>query len=417
MTVVAGLTMAACVSTHEEGAPADALHIGTVLPFSGARAASGAALESAMRLAIAEVNDAGGLAGRKLWLDVEDSHSDDARGIANASALIGSKAVPYFVGTEEPKVAYQLAGAVKAHNVVHLMPGLTSPRFHDPSSAAAWFRLSPSGAYIACALAKHIVNSGIRTASVLVDPDDYSADFANMFGVLFSSRGGTVMPTLQLDPQAASYGDTIATVEKLGPGAVALVTSPTVAAGFLQEWAVRGKPLHIFLGPTLNSLELLRNVPSGVLEGMIGISADLGEQSQSFRDYFEVQTGVPDIAGAHYYFDAVALLALSLADGIAQTGTLPLPATMKARMVNVTAAGGSVVTFDQLAQGLALLAAGGRVEYQGAAGSYILNTAGDSTQNSGALWQIAGTEFVTVGYEQCTAAELQQGGRSLTDVY
>src|SRR5664279_2834418 len=65
-----------CVSAHKETAPPDAIRIGTVLPFSGERAASGVALETAMRLAIDIVNSAQGLGGRQLWLDVRDSHSD-----------------------------------------------------------------------------------------------------------------------------------------------------------------------------------------------------------------------------------------------------------------------------------------------------------------------------------------------------
>src|SRR5512138_444676 len=93
--VLATLCLAlACVSTEEPTPPPAAMHIGTVLPFSGSRAASGAALESALRLAIDEVNQAGGLGGRPLWLDVEDSHSDEARATANALALILNKPMP-----------------------------------------------------------------------------------------------------------------------------------------------------------------------------------------------------------------------------------------------------------------------------------------------------------------------------------
>jgi hypothetical protein len=174
---------------------------------------------------------------------------------------------------------------------------------------------------------------------------------------------------------------------------------------------VRGKPFKVYLGPTLNSPELLRNVPAGVLEGMTGISADLGEQATRFEDYFQTRTSVPDVPGAHYYFDAVALLSLAVAEGIAQTGSMPPAAMMKEHIVSVSSAGGTPVAFDQLAQGLALVSAGLKVEYQGAAGTYVLTTAGDSTQNRGAIWQIHGSTFETVDYEQCDYAELQAGGR------
>ena len=135
----------ACVSTDEAAAPPDAIHIGTVLPFSGERASSGVALESAMRLAVDTVNAGKGFSGQALWLDLGDSHSDDTLGTTNALALLDQGSMPFFIGTEEPKIAFQITDAIKAHQMVHLMPGLTSAQFHDPSAKAAWFRLSPVG--------------------------------------------------------------------------------------------------------------------------------------------------------------------------------------------------------------------------------------------------------------------------------
>jgi branched-chain amino acid transport system substrate-binding protein len=415
--LVVGLCLSgtACVSTKERAAPPDAIPIATVLPFSGVRAASGVALETAMRLAVGEVNRAGGLAGRPLWLDADDSHSDDVRGTANALALINSGAFPYFIGTEEPKITYLVSGAIKTHQMVHVMPGLTSARFHDPSSAAAWFRISPSSMYLSCALAKHVLNANVRNTAVVLDPDDYNGAFSALFGQVFTARGGTVLPNLQLSPQNPSYADTFVTLAHLAPTAVVLITSPSVAAEFLQEWAVRGKPFQVFLGPTLNSPELLRNVPGGVLEGMTGISADLGEQGQLFEAYVQAQTSVPDIAGAHYYFDAVALLALAAAEGVAQTGAIPPAPAMMSHMVSITSPGGTPVGFDQLPEGMALLAGGAKVSYRGAAGSYVLNSTGDSTQNGGSIWQIQGSEFVTVDHEHCTQAEIQNGGHTPED--
>jgi ABC-type branched-subunit amino acid transport system substrate-binding protein len=293
--------------------------------------------------------------------------------------------------------------------MVHVMPGLTSPRFHDPSASAAWFRLSPSGAFLACALAKHMLKVGVTRASPVVDPDDYSNNFATMFGSLFSSKGGTLLPTVQMDPRSASHADTFSNLARLSPDAIALVTSPSAAAGFLQEWAVRNKPVDVYLGPTLNSPELLRNVPLGILEGISGVSADLGSQSSTFESFLLARTKVPSIAGSHYYFDSVALLALAVAEGIAQTGVLPPPSAMMAHMLSLTSPGGTLVGFDQLAQGLGLLAAGQKIEYQGAAGAYVLNALGDSTYNRGAIWQIKGTAFESIDYEQCEVSELQNG--------
>jgi len=401
-----------CIATDGTHAPSNAIHIGTVLPFSGERASSGVALEGAMRLAMDAVNSETGFSGQSLWLDLGDSHSDDARGTGNALELIKQGQMPFFVGTEEPGIAFQITDAIKSHEMVHLMPGLTSAQFHDPSAKAAWFRLSPSVSYLACALAKHMRADGIEKANLLIDPDDYSSTFATIFSRVFTANGGTSLPILVVTPQGGSLADLFATLSRLSPDASALITSPAVAAGILQEWAVRGKPGKWYLGPTLNNPELVRNVPMGVLEGLQGISADLGERAGDFEDFFEANTGIPPLAGSHYYYDAVALLALANAESFAQTGTLPSPAAIKDHMLRITAPGGTVVAFDQLAQGVALLSTQQKVQYQGAAGFYTLNSLGDTTQNRGVIWEIKGTRFNTIDYLQCVPGEVETGAEN-----
>jgi neutral amino acid transport system substrate-binding protein len=403
------LSSFACVSNSQPSAPANAIRIGTVLPFSGERAASGVELETALRLAIDVVNSAGGLNGRPLWLEVRDSHSDDVRGTANALEIINDDPISFFIGPEEPTVAYQITNAIKAHRMVHLMPGLTSPDFHDPSAQAAWFRLSPSVHYLACALAKSMRKDGIRVANLVVAPDDYSGTFASVFGQVFTINGGTVFPSLQISSNSAGFADIFTTLSRYALDASVLVTSPAVAAQFLQEWAVRGKPGKWYLGPTLNDPELLRNVPVGVLEGMKGVSADLGARAADFVSYFEAQTAVPPLTGSNYYFDAVALLSLAITHGIAVGGAMPNPAALKTEMMAVTSASAEVVSFDQLAQGLALVKTGQMVQYQGAAGSYVLDSLGDSTQTRGAIWQVQGTTFEDIDYEQCLSTEVETG--------
>jgi ABC-type branched-subunit amino acid transport system substrate-binding protein len=404
---LACLCCTACVSAREHTQPPNAIRLGTTLPFSGERAASGVALERALRLAVDKVNLTGRLP--PLTLDVRDSHSDDTLGTARTLDLLDNEKIPFFVGPEEPKIAYQIANAIKAHHMVNLLPGLTSPQFHDPSSDAAWFHLSPSPDYLACALAKRMFADGITKANAITAPDDYSGTFATIFGRVFSDMGGTLLPGLQLSPDWASFSEVFATIERFSPDATLLIASPSVAAGFLQEWAVRGKVGKWYLGPPLNNPALLRNVPAGVLEGIFGISPDLGDKETAFSDYFESETAVPPLAGSHYYFDAVALLALAIAEGIAEEGEIPDPANFKRHLQNVSSTSGQIVSFNNLADGLAQIAAHQKVTYSGAAGSYILNEQGDSVENRATIWMITGDTFQDIGLEQCTNAEVYPG--------
>ena len=358
------------------------------------------------------VNEAGALGGRRLALEVRDSHSaDDGRGTEATLEMLSDGDLPFFIGPEEPKIAYQIENAIKTYKykMVNLLPGLSSPRIHDPSADAAWFRLSPSPNYLACALAKQMFADGIRKANAVNDPDDYSSTFAIIFGRVFSAMGGTVLPGLQLPSSGSSFEDVFATLERFEPDATLLITSPSVGAGFLQEWAVRGKVGQWYLGPTLNNPALLRNVPAGVLEGLPGISPDLGPNADDFDAYFADATGVPPLAGAHYYFDAVALLALAIAEGLGQTGAIPEPVTFKLHLQSVTGSSPQVVSYRNLALGLQLVAAGQKIQYSGAAGNYVLSDDGDSIDNRTTIWRIRGNGFEKIGAQQCSDAEVYPG--------
>jgi neutral amino acid transport system substrate-binding protein len=255
-------------------------------------------------------------------------------------------------------------------------------------------------------MAKRMLKDGITKANTVSDPDDYSGTFATMFGRVFTFMGGTLLPGLQLSLQSSSFEGIFANIERFAPDATLLITSPSVASPFLQEWAVRGKIGKWYLGPTLKNPELVRNVPMGVLEGFSGISPDLGANADDFAAYFQERTTVPPLDASNYYYDAVALLALAIAEGIAQEGVVPTAATLQVHLQNVTSASGQVVSFKELERGLALIATGQKIQYSGAAGSYVLNTLGDSIGNSAAVWQIKADVFQTVGFEQCSDAEV-----------
>ncbi len=405
-----------CVSAEQHQEPAGAIRIGTTLPFSGERAASGVALERARRFAIDTITQAGGLQGRPLALVVRDSHSgDDERGAQAALEMLSDQHVPFFIGPEEPAIAYRIANAIRSNSyaMVNLLPGLSAPEIHDDSTKSAWFRLSPSPNYLACALAKLMIRNGVARVNAVTDPDDYSGTFATIFGRVFTAMGGTLLPGLQLPAGGSSFDEVFATVERFTPDATVLITTPSVGAEFLQEWAVRGKVGTWYLGPTLRNPALLINVPAGVLEGLRGISPDLGDNAADFDAYFEDATGVPPLAGSHYYFDAVALLALAIADGFAHSDAIPPPGNFMRHLQNVTAApdvdgGGTPVpaSYRDLAAALAAVTAGVKVQYSGAAGQYSLSDDGDSIKNEARMWVIQGNAFHETVSERCTEAEV-----------
>src|SRR5690349_7052404 len=98
-TGLAFLAAAALAAGLAGSAPAqDTIKIGVTQPLTGAFAASGNYVAQGARLAGDEINQAGGVLGKKLELIVEDNKSNPTEAVATAEKLIVKDKVPVMLG-------------------------------------------------------------------------------------------------------------------------------------------------------------------------------------------------------------------------------------------------------------------------------------------------------------------------------
>src|SRR5450631_2622531 len=77
----------------------DPLKIGVVAPMTGAVAESGRFQTQGAKLAVEEVNKAGGVLGRPLELVIEDDQSTNPGAVLAFSKLAGDSSIPAFLGS------------------------------------------------------------------------------------------------------------------------------------------------------------------------------------------------------------------------------------------------------------------------------------------------------------------------------
>src|SRR4051812_15589822 len=92
--IAAGLAAAALAAS---AIAADNLKIGVVAPLTGPGAESGRFQINGAKLAVEEVNKAGGVLGRPLELVVEDDQTTNPGAVLAFSRLAGDKDIPAFV--------------------------------------------------------------------------------------------------------------------------------------------------------------------------------------------------------------------------------------------------------------------------------------------------------------------------------
>src|ERR1700736_6344186 len=99
--LMAGLVLAAAsgVLGATLATAAESLKIGMAAPLTGPGAFSGQLQNNGAKLAVSEVNKAGGVLGRPIELVVEDDQTTNPGAVLAFSRLAGDASIPAFVGS------------------------------------------------------------------------------------------------------------------------------------------------------------------------------------------------------------------------------------------------------------------------------------------------------------------------------
>lgn len=119
VTRIALCAVAAILLTSPGGA-SEPIGVGLDADMSSASAQAGEAIRRGIVVAIDEINDAGGVLGRKFELHVRDHRGNPARGIDNIEDLAGIKSVVAVVGGIHTPVAMGELKIIHAKKIIYL---------------------------------------------------------------------------------------------------------------------------------------------------------------------------------------------------------------------------------------------------------------------------------------------------------
>ncbi|HEX2187544.1 MAG TPA: branched-chain amino acid ABC transporter substrate-binding protein [Longimicrobiaceae bacterium] len=299
----------------------DPIEIGIAGPLSRA---NGESMKLAAQMAVQEINDAGGIGGRKLLLKERDDEGNKERAIDVAGYLRDSTQVVAVIGhVNSPatlaaaKIYNEEDGAHVGSPVVQISPASSSPLV---TGAGDWtFRICPSDLLHGPAVAKHaIAGLGRRRAAVLYTNDEYGRGVAETFSSAFRESGGTVVAR---DPYLPGLVEDATAVDPyllraIRSGMDALMIAGQADAGMK---IVREARRLGFTGPVFGADGMTGVKDAGAdADGIFVSSAFLPDRdsgaAQAFvRAYRERYGKEPDHRGAMTY-DAVKLVAQAIAE-------------------------------------------------------------------------------------------------------
>ncbi|WP_438023965.1 ABC transporter substrate-binding protein [Sorangium sp. So ce233] len=411
---LASLFSASCAQ-EEPDPPGNPIVLGALLPFSGSESAIGRNLEQAMLLAVQDLNAAGGLDGRPFRLRSRDSHSSSERGFDELLKLLYTDQVHYLIGPEENGLARDIALDVKALDVFHMLPGYAAPAVARSEAMGGWMRLAPSSYDVGCTLARIAYDEGIDTVNSLAARDDYNTTVSSEFATHFAALGGRIFPSVTFTSGQQTYASKIESAFEADVGRTLLAAYPTTGSTIVTEWAVSGRPGTWLLGPALRTEVLLANIPTGSLDGYIGVSPSLSLRSECrataeghpvvdcttgnaaafIGHYSRLWDGEAPLPAAHFYYDGVVLIAMGLAYAQATSGAIPTSGHELHEIIReLNDPTHEAASWRDLPAAMAKLRAGIPLRYVGAAAEYQFDSYGANRHYFMQLWTVDGDAFV-----------------------
>jgi branched-chain amino acid transport system substrate-binding protein len=124
-----GLALGASVALSS-AAFADDITVALASSITGSESATGRQMQNGAEMAVADINAAGGVLGKKLVLDIEDDACDpkQARSVAEK---IGGMKIPFVAGHYCSSSSIPASEAYAESNVLQISPGSTNPLFTE----------------------------------------------------------------------------------------------------------------------------------------------------------------------------------------------------------------------------------------------------------------------------------------------
>jgi branched-chain amino acid transport system substrate-binding protein len=400
---VAGLVLTACggsssgtkdqpkasgSSSAAAGAKGDGtLKIGTLLPQTGSLAFLGPPEFAGVKLAIKDINAAGGVNGKQVE-EVDSDSGDTSTDTASQSVdRLLSNNVDAIVGAASSGVSLSVIDKITGNGVLQISPANTSPALTDYADKGLYFRTAPSDILQGRVDADLIAADGNSTLGMLVLQDSYGTGLAGSVEKSFTESGGQVVKKVIYDPKAASFSTEVGQIKAADPEAIILISFDETKK-LIPEMVKQGigpdKKKIYFVDGNVGA-DYSKDFPKGTLNGVKGTNPGVAA-SDAFKT--RLKTIDPKLDAYTYgpeSYDATTLLALAAVAAKDDSGK-----SMASKMQEVSAGGTKCTAFKECAD---LLAKGEDIDYDGISGPIEFSDKGDPTEATIGIYQFDDTNI------------------------
>jgi branched-chain amino acid transport system substrate-binding protein len=269
-----------------QGVSKDEIVVGTIQDLSGPLAAFGKAVRQGMLLRIDEINEQGGIHGRKLKLVAEDSGYDPKRAVLAAQKLVNQDKVfivAGHIGTAQNMAAMPVQFA---KNVPNFFPVTAAREMYEPLNRLKYAFTVPYYDQMRTWLPKMVKDKGVKKVCAIYQDDEFGLE------VLRGSEAGLKTMNMELTERtsykrgATDFSSQVAKMKGAGCEMVVLGTIIRETIGTIGESRKTGfNP--VFVGSSAAYTELIHKLGGKAMDGLYAAMTAqvpyLDEASQPLR--------------------------------------------------------------------------------------------------------------------------------------
>ncbi len=267
LTVLAALMLSGSMAVAQQGVSNTEITLGSIQDLSGPLAGFGKQARLGMMLAVDEINEQGGVNGRKLKLIVEDSGYDPKKAVLAAQKLVNQDKIFMMVGHIGTAQNMAAMPVQFEKNVINFFPITAAREMYEPfhrlkySFAATYFD------QIRRAVPQMVKDKGLKKVCTIYQDDDFGLEVLRGGEAGLKAIGMDYAEKTSFKRGATDFSSQVAKMKAAGCELVVLGTIIRETIGTIGESRKTGfNPT--FLGSSAAYTDLIHKLGGKAMDGM-----------------------------------------------------------------------------------------------------------------------------------------------------
>ena len=315
--VIVIIVIIVAATRHHDRVDNSVVRVGFMGGLTGEAAALGEQAQSAVQLAVSEINQAGGINGKQVKVFYEDDQCLGPNAASAATKLIKVDKVVAIIGPTCSSAALAAAPIAEAAHVPMISYSATAAALTNAGDYI--FRDVPSDSFQATFAANYIKTTlGLSKVAIIAVNNDWGVGLQNAFTTSYEADGGQIVDSEQYDPTSTDLRTQLLKIKASNAQLVYFLGYPDGTFAGVQQAKEIGLNLPLFGADAWDDAatwQKLGKIADGAMYTVVATNS-----TDAFKAAMKAETGSDTlIYDANFAYDAVKILAQAMTQSGAMT--------------------------------------------------------------------------------------------------